>query len=436
MSTLMNKAPLALSSFIVFIYASYGEFIISLFITTGDKGSFRSPDFLFAVIVTLLMFFTDFGKQLFNRILAAGEMLPLMLFMFYFFIRLIFEPLDVQQYFVWIFSTKICPFFIAGFIASSSLSTKISGLRKMIEKANDMSSFKNLAIAGTAIFVILVIYFFYRISGMSLLEISDFSYLANDYYQEFGDYASIAYFSLISLQITYFRLLPYSYRRFTKLVLIVGLQAILAFFTLQAATSNKSVPLIFLVSGSAIYYCKPKNWLWKRGRPTIDALFVPCLLFLLVVATLHFGSGMDTSKLRIFDYGQESSLFMNSSITSRLELIQRVGLDLIWDSPLFGTMITNDPMHSSVMSVQVQFGIFGTLLFWPYILINLRRTYGSEGDATVKSLAIPILFVSIISSWFAWGPLWYLIGRFSGQGKLRAPSREPHYGYPYYRRPQ
>jgi hypothetical protein len=85
-------------------------------------------------------------------------------------------------------------------------------------------------------------------------------------------------------------------------------------------------------------------------------------------------------------------------------------MDQFLNAPIFGDISYKNYMHSSLLSIQTHLGMIGSLLFWTFVVSQLLQIYRRPGNEGLKVIALPILFVSIISSFFTWGPLWFLIG--------------------------
>ena len=399
-----NRSQAGFGTFLILLCALYGTYIYLLFITVGHKGGFYYADSLLFLIVFFLLVLTNFGKLIIIRTFMINQNSILLLFFLYLLLRTI-DAFDSQILNPTIIFSYVGVNLISGFIAFSVLRLHIP-----IASLQGAKSTKWAAIIGTLIFIATILYIMTHLMSTSLVNIFQFQYLNNAYYQTFGDYISIAYCCLVSLQISYFKRSIYQNRLIVVFVLVISAQVILACICLQMVNSSKSVVLITLVSAFAIYYCKPKHWLISYGRINVRNLFYMSFLLLLVYLLLtQLLQELDVYRMRIFDYGS-SSLLENKSLESRFEIIRLHGMDQLLMAPLFGDISIENYMHSSVLSVQSHLGFIGSLLLWSFVLIQLRNVYRDGGNECLKTIALPILFVSAISSFFTWSPLWFLIG--------------------------
>lgn len=393
---------------------------MSLYILMDDKGGLRSSHFLIFVIVILLLGISNLGKLLVTKTVNNRDNSILVLFIAYMSIRLIPVEVDTQSYYFHIMFSEMGTNFIAGFIAFSLLESctpAISGIKKRIRGILET---KRLAITCTLIFTALMIFFLTQFLGTSLANIFQFSYLPNDYYQDFGDFITIGYCCLISIQISCFKrqfILP---RSFYKIVFLVSVQALLVFICLQVVNSNKSVLVTTLVSVSTIYFFKPKNWLISRGRIKLKAFYVIPFLLISLLLLPRLLAEVDVSQLRVFDYGESSSILENTSIQARWIQIKDSGMEQFLRAPVFGDISIKDYIHSSLISVQTHLGFIGSLLLLSFFGTKLYHVYRYAGNEGLKVIAPPILFAATISSFFSWGPLWFLIGALYGNSPRSA----------------
>ena len=249
--------------------------------------------------------------------------------------------------------------------------------------------------------------------GMSILSfLSEFimGSFSNDYYQTFGDYMTIAYCCLVPLQVVYLKSSIRSGRAFYFFVMVIIVQTLMTFICLQALDSNKSVVVIVLVSMLAIYVGKPEGLFIRHGRLRISTLLRLPFLLVAIILACRYMPAIDISQFHIFDHDESGSVLTNSSMQSRRYIINTYFMDQFQNAPIFGDISIRKYMHSSLLSIQTHLGMIGSLLFWSFIILNLRQVYRHPGNEGLKAIALPILFVSIISSFFTWGPLWFLMG--------------------------
>lgn len=405
-----NNMQRGFGAFVIFIYALYGAYIATVYILADDKGGLRSADFLLFVIVFLLLGLSNLGKLLITRTIKNGSKSLILIFIMYLLIKLIFEDSETQEHFFMLLYTDIGQNFIAGFIAFSVLNSKLPVISRVTSRSQNIEGIRNMAIISTLIFIAIILYFLTQFMDTSLFNIFPIRYLPNVYYQDFGDHITIAYCCLVSLQINYFKHNFYSTKSFVVFTLVISLQAILVFICSQVITSNKLVLASLIVSGWAIYLCKPKDLFIGRGRIKVNTFFVvPLYLFLIWLLLYQFFPALDISQLRVYDYGESSSIVENSSFQVRWNQARHIGVEQVMSAPVFGDL-ANRYLHTSLLSVQVMFGFIGSLLFWMFIVIQLCRIFRHGRNEDLKVIALSILPVSIVSSGFSWGPLWFLIG--------------------------
>jgi len=399
-----------LSAFIIFVYYLYGGYILSLYILVGDKGGLHSSDFLLFVIVLLLLVVSNLRKVITTNKIFDGNNIILFLFIFYMLFKYTVVDGEIRVLSPAIFIKDIGTNFIAGFIAFSVFESRLPKVSTIMLRYQRKDGIMRLAIIGTLIFFAMLVYLLSNFIGASLADILEYKVLSNEYYQEFGDYSTVAFCCLISLQVAYFKRRIFTNCIYAIYSLVLSVEVILAFLCLQSVNSNKSVLVIALVAILSLYYCKPKYWLingWKIKRVTF---YVIPVIFLLSLLIYGFLPPLDISQLRFFDYGQSSSVISNSSLQVRWDQLMDIGKEQLLNAPILGDLSIANYIHSTIISLQTHMGIIGGLLFWSFILLKISNIYRHDGNEGLRSIALPILFVASISSFFTWGPLWFLIG--------------------------
>lgn len=394
---------------VILLYALYGAGIASAYILTEDKGGLRSADFFLFVVVVILLGLSNLGGLLIKRTLRIGEKSVLLVFFLYVLAKLILEDNGSRVFNLGILITEIGKHFLVGFIAFAVVRSRVPVVSRITAATGSALGVKVAAIAGTAIFISTMVYFLTLFLQTSMFSIFQLKYLANNYYQDFGDYISIAYCCLVALQISYFKQRRERAIGFTFFLLIITIQTVLVFVCSQVITSNKLVLVVSLISVFALIVCKPKRWLFKQGRITTSGLLAFPVVLSAGLLLYRYISGMDISQLRIVDYGQ-SSIYDNRSLGIRWQQFLDLGGDQLSNAVVFGDLSITNYIHSTLISVQTHLGSVGSLLLWSFIISGLRNVYRSAGNEDMKAIAIPILSVAVISSFFTWGPLWFLIG--------------------------
>ncbi|MCX6227026.1 MAG: hypothetical protein NTV01_20145 [Bacteroidia bacterium] len=404
-----NRSQPVFGAFIIFLYALYGAFIVFLFILQGNKGALPSEDFLLFVIVFLLLGISNFGKLLILRTVNVGARAMLLLFLIYLFFKILF--LDSERFSYYLKSIiDMGSAFIAGFIAFSTINSSEPVISKIIKKFQSGKGIRSLVVISTMIFIGLMLYFLNQLLGTSPSGAFKIMTIQNDYYQNFGDLVTILFCCLLSLQIYKYDRDIYSERKFVLLSIVIIAESAIAFICLQVANSNKSVLVIALISIISIYHCKPKNWLISHSGIKLKAFFLIPIVLIFLFLSFQLVTSLDITTLRAFDYGEGNSVLTNSSIQSRRDIIDNYFIEQFQNALIFGDMSIKYYMHSSLLSIQTHLGVIGSFLFWSFITLQLRQVYRRRGNSGLKAIAPSVIFVSIISSFFTWGPLWFLVG--------------------------
>lgn len=110
------------------------------------------------------------------------------------------------------------------------------------------------------------------------------------------------------------------------------------------------------------------------------------------------------------------TIFIPSSVTSRVAIFEDIGRTHLGYAPLMGNLgvehLFDRPggyLHS-ILSVQSHLGIIGSILIFSFIFVKLYNLYVHSNNRTLKILVIPLIFMSFIGAFFTWTLLWFLIG--------------------------
>jgi hypothetical protein len=409
-----EKEKSLLGPLFIAFYAFYNLFILFLYIKQGDKGSFRSAFFLFVLMVLFLLFAGNLWKLLKDTLKRQSTYL-LVAFILYFFIAAMLSQPDVRsQYFSQLYATVILSFLL-GFIAFSDVRT--TGLDSIVNFRFNPKSFLIHATLAITIAYVGIGLFFLR-DFLSMLDARFFKILTDNTalisYQGFGDSYTMAFICTAGIQYLFYKI-RMKEKGFLIFAGIIIAETVLAFVCLQLVGSSKSPVLILMIALLFLWYAKPHHWL-TRGRflKKRTMVIIPLLLLIVAVALQRI-SQLDFKSITLFDLGNAESVLQNTSLTSRVNQAKTEGMDMLIENPILGKLQLNY-IHSSVVSLQSHLGIIGSLLLWSFISIRLIATYNNPGYVMIKSLAIPILLMAAISSFFTWEVLWFFIGALATAG--------------------
>ncbi|MBL8342010.1 MAG: hypothetical protein JNL30_11120 [Rubrivivax sp.] len=139
---------------------------------------------------------------------------------------------------------------------------------------------------------------------------------------------------------------------------------------------------------------------------------------------------------RLLDYGNVETLLDVPSIASRLGILEECGQRQFSLSPLLGDLAAEyrscgdgHYLHS-LLSVQTHLGLPGTALF---VAVFARMAWFAATQTRYRLLWLPlgtVLGVGLISAYFTWMPVWFVIGLAAGLDRASArqagaPSARP-----------
>jgi hypothetical protein len=226
-------------------------------------------------------------------------------------------------------------------------------------------------------------------------------------YQIVGDLYLVLFVTAAVLSLTQLRLCEVAQQSLLGLLVAAALaaSAVSGFVFLQFIGSNKA-PLAVLIAGvvavSDALSC-------ARNKPPVRLKLLLFFLGSLVFAIIPTLNYFDIST-RLNEYGSGTSLQDVSSFSVRydqvVEFLQVQGLANV---TFFGELDSNNYVHSVLISTLTDLGLIGLLLaviaFW----------YGCSGATARNSgitrvAAVSIIATGTVSSYFTWGPLWFLLG--------------------------
>ena len=180
--------------------------------------------------------------------------------------------------------------------------------------------------------------------------------------------------------------------------------------------ATKEPVAVFLILLMCIIYAKPKNYIIKHNKIRLTTLFNLLFILLFSGVVLFYVLNLELPYLKIFGYEEQKSLLENQSLIDRINIFLDTGIDQLSINPLFGNLgaehivgSSGDYIHS-IISVQSHLGIIGSLFLLGYLIHRLFRIYAIEGRSVLKMITPPILFISIIGTFFTWFGFWFLMG--------------------------
>lgn len=395
----------SIGKLIVLIMGMYGVHIYGQYILFDNKGFLISTFVALWFLLISLMVFINPIQQIITQAYRNWNKFLIILFIWYFLISSFFNyDKNFGVNFSNFFST-IFPGFLLGVIFYCDYDRMLFK-NKLLQRLNSSKSAKILFIWLGIIsffFIAFQLYLFYlnKLSiAASLITIS------NNYYQDLGDFFIIFYIGWLSIRENYRKNLIEDNRSYFWFTLTVIFEIIVAVIFLQIISSNKAPLVIFLIGFSYLIFNFPKKFILKL-RQLFSTTVVLLILFFLIRNYVDEGT---LSKLRFFGETDSADITQNSSISSRSDQVLEIGLNQIGNNVIFGDIGISEYMHSSIISIQTHLGLIGSLLFWTFIIFQCYQIYFKSKDSLVKSVTLPIIIVSSISSVFWWLPLWFVLG--------------------------
>ncbi len=398
MKTNVNQFPGKLLALFV---GMYGVHVYSQLILFDTKGFLLST---FSAIWLLILFFFTFSN-IFQQILGAASFSwskgTLLFFIAYAILNSLFSSAFTGSTFSMEFVLSvILPGFLLGCLSNADYSRFFLTRRVLnkIERENIKKKYFKLALVLSFLFILYQISL-YKIDFSSVIFSTN-----NSLYQSLGDYYIIFYCGLLALRENSIKL--NSSFRFTFVFnLIVIIEILISVFFLQLIGSNKGSLAIVTIGFFYLYYNGAGSLISRFQQAFTLLLIFICGYFLL---TTFFDFEL-VSGLRYFREAQDESILNNSSLTSRMnqwsEEREIFGRNLI-----FGDINDKLYIHSTIATIQTHTGLIGSFLFWTFMVMQFYYIYFKSENVLAKSIAAPLLLVSIISSAFWWLPLWFLIG--------------------------
>lgn len=264
-------------------------------------------------------------------------------------------------------------------------------------------------------------------------------------YQRPGDFATMAFLIISQFFVGVWVKLSEGNRFFRSLVAILySITACLLIVLVQMIGSNKAllcVAGVFSVTVTfCIYHCNFSSpvyschkirlfpfLLGKSARKAVLCFFAACLVAMVLGLSFLTSVGIDTSKLRVMNFGRSSDP-ISGAFRSRLGIIENNFLIQLSDSPLIGNMNVDAETtgkgsyaHSIPLYLMSHTGIFGLFLFMLYLIgafVEFCRFRSSISCClNVRHFKIFLLLsffvialIGVISSRLPWSPFWFVLG--------------------------
>lgn len=383
---------------------SFYELYIAFSNTMYGEKDFLSKEFFFFILFIFLVSATNFVDLIVQLVSKLSTSL-LILFLIYFLISALLSSSEISSEYSKQILVYLPVSFLTGFLGFSNFRLKY----KLFDISIGNKSFKSATYFLTFSYIVISLYI---TSGFLLTLDSRFIQIAtetNIYYQDFGDAYIKAAICIWIFQYLYVKSSANYNRSYLNFSILLIFQTILTAVNLVLIGSNKGTALIFLTSGSFLFFAKPPNWLFKGYSIKKRFFFIlPILLFILLLL-LYPLSLIDITQTRLFDYGNAGSISENSSFTSRFDQFKTGEGDKLFQNLIFGKLGLVY-LHSTVASVQTHLGLIGGILLWGFLLLRLIPIYGSKGKVILKAISWPILIIGAISSFFTWDLLWVYFG--------------------------
>jgi hypothetical protein len=221
-------------------------------------------------------------------------------------------------------------------------------------------------------------------------------------YQTVGDLYLCLFVGSTSLAISDAAFMPARDR--WKLATVVLVSASLGAAALQLVGSNKGC-LGIVACGTIVTSDLLRM---QAGRPAIGLLAISARIAIMLAAMFWAVDllGIATSAN---DFGAATALYEISSVASRLVQLESFASGTGPEISLFGSLNPTEYVHSAAVSALIDLGIFGFALMSTAFTIACAEA-GRRRGAVVRSAAVPIVGTAVVSSYFTWGPLWFLLG--------------------------
>jgi hypothetical protein len=390
---------------IIVLTGLYGIHIYGQIILFESRGILPSAFVANWILLFLVFILNNTTRQIIGQSIFYWHKFVIIIFLGYYVFSSIFHgDNSIRTNFI-ILETIIIPGFMLGIVSNLNYNQLVPFQRFVKALNSDVNAKRIYYISAFLVFF----FFYYQayLFYVNKLELTlALNTVNNEFYQDFGDYFIVFYCGWLSLRENNRSRVNEkngSYILFTFLML---LEMIFAVVFLQLIGSNKAPLTIVLIGLSYILFSISSEKRLKKKQLSVLLLFI----LLIPIVVFLFEDPELLNNLRFFREASVDGIAGNSSLTSRLDQFLTIGFDQINRNWFFGDLTIENYIHSSLITIQTHLGIIGSFLFWIFVLLNSYFIYFKSNDRVAKSITIPILLVSIISSAFWWLPLWFLIG--------------------------
>lgn len=412
-----NNNPASRLEFISLIYFTLALVATVKAILTGDNSFYWMAHLVFICLFIIVLFSTNALRVLITQFTGNFGGVCLLFFLFYYMVMAIgYQDAVVSSNHIRYITRAVIPGFLTGFVLFSK--TGILSVRGFPKLHQSIRSFLlNTPLLVSLLFcllaIVLVLSMFLSIRRTDIFLITNITEGDEIDYQAFGEYALLVFIGALTILYYYLKQKRDYYITFCSIVFCLGFVFSIA---LALVGSNKELVALILILLMCVVYAKPKNYVIKHNKIRLKKLFIVLSILLFCGAVSFYISGIELPYLRIFGFGQQTSLLENESLVSRINIFMDTGIDQLSINPLFGNLgadyIVGRPgsyIHS-IISVQSHLGMIGTLLLLGYLMHRLYRLYANDGRSLLKIITPPILFVSLVGTFFTWFVFWFLIG--------------------------
>jgi len=168
--------------------------------------------------------------------------------------------------------------------------------------------------------------------------------------------------------------------------------------------SNKGTLAALVVGTIAVY--DASRIVRRRSGSTVVISSVVAVLLLFLLRPALDSLGVST---RLNASGPDTDLHAIGSVSSRQEQVTEFLADGWREATLFGRLNLDGYVHSVPISLLTNLGVIG--LFLACTAFGTAWIGASRCRRPIaRFAALPILLVGAASSYFSWGPLWFLLG--------------------------
>ncbi len=402
MKTIINQYPGKLLALLV---GMYGVHVYGQIILFNSKGILLST-YVFVWLIILGSFtFNSTLRQVITISYRAWHKVLILFFIGYLALNALFYVGYPTLNTFGLLTSNILLGFFLGIISNADYRNSLF-INSWVNMLNTDSMAKRLHMLIGILVILFMVYqtylFYFNKLDLALVLAT----VNNEYYQDLGDYFIIFYCGWLAVRENKRRRQRRTDRSYFAFSLGIMIEIAVSVLFLQIIGSNKA-PLTVAMIGLLYLYFSSEGYITYQLRQLSAIILIAIVGW---VAFLSFGDLDIISSLRYFNEYESNGFANNSSITSRWDQLAGGGTEQLNNNWLFGDLSIENYIHSSLVTIQTHTGLTGSLLFWTFMFMQFHHIYFKSKDILAKSIAAPLLIVSIISSAFWWLPLWFLIG--------------------------